>query len=197
MSSWREESPGPPSVFEALSGPGSFVGDSCMDRFNRETRPSADLTVSWSSSKSCSSALKELRKVLSERTRGTVTDRTIATLERTMAKITFRRTFAGPKILPEHVQKHDTSFLPNDVRSTSLRTSVKGEVCMPKTDLDIWQLAAKVARMDAEIGQLWALVERVTGEKGRRKDPRQLELLDRQQGSCAGPRSTPARSQKS
>lgn len=48
-----------------------------------------------------------------------------------------------------------------------------------QTDLDVWALAAKVARMDAEIGALWKAVQKHTGERPRFDDPRQMTLLER------------------
>ena len=47
-----------------------------------------------------------------------------------------------------------------------------------KQHLDVWQIAARVARMDAEIGALWDIVQRVTGEKPRVHDERQEELFN-------------------
>lgn len=48
---------------------------------------------------------------------------------------------------------------------------------MSKTrwDVDVWQLGAKMARMDAEIGQLWKMVDRLLGVKAPRPpDPNQM-----------------------
>lgn len=47
---------------------------------------------------------------------------------------------------------------------------------MNKADLNVWQLAAKIKRMDAEIGELWKLVNKVTGRTVPPPDPRQLAL---------------------
>jgi len=49
---------------------------------------------------------------------------------------------------------------------------------MTAQEYDVWQLMAKVARMDAEIGALWEIVERVSGEKPKVKDSRQLTLIE-------------------
>ena len=46
-----------------------------------------------------------------------------------------------------------------------------------KTDLEVWGLAARVARMDCEIGALWDIVQRVMGEKPKVHDPRQESLF--------------------
>lgn len=64
---------------------------------------------------------------------------------------------------------------------------------MEKTHLDVWALGAKLARMDAEIGQLWKLVDRLmvkaTGQTAIRRDPRNLELF--------GPQPEPTNQERS
>ena len=47
-----------------------------------------------------------------------------------------------------------------------------------KTDLEVWGLAAKVVRMDAEIGALWDIVTKVMGVHPKVKDPRQMTLIE-------------------
>lgn len=58
-----------------------------------------------------------------------------------------------------------------------------------KADLDVWQLGAKVARMDAEIGEIWKIVDRLTGEKNSKvKDLKRTGNLFEQPIVDEGPR---------
>lgn len=47
-----------------------------------------------------------------------------------------------------------------------------------KQDLNVWQLAARVARMDAEIRALWKLVCQIQGRPVPVRDERQKELFE-------------------